>query len=211
METFKDASAQQERRELGEPQYSFTLPTTDDYEDFCWFEHAFSAQDVERILAIGAGSPMIEGSVGPDPGVNRTIRKSEIRWIGPTPESIWLFERLTELVQGCNRARYEFELAGIYENLQITEYGPGGFYNWHKDHGKRAHSIRKLSVTIQLSDPSEYEGGDLEILAGPETRTAPRGLGTAVIFPSFVMHRVTPVIRGVRRSIVAWISGPPYR
>jgi len=201
----------EQQRELGDPQFSFALPTTDDYDDFCWFDQAFSAQDVERILAIGETAPMIAGSVGPNPGVNREIRDSEIRWIGPDSESIWLFERITELVQGCNRARYGFDLAGIYENLQITQYGAGGFYNWHKDHGKRAHSIRKLSVTIQLSDPSEYDGGDLEFLAGPQVQTAPRGLGTAVVFPSFVMHRVTPVTRGLRRSIVAWISGPPYR
>jgi PKHD-type hydroxylase len=72
-------------------------------------------------------------------------------------------------------------------------------------------SCNQMSVTIQLSDPSDYEGGDMEFLCGPEIVTAAKPIGTAIVFPSYIMHRVTPVTRGLRRSVVAWVSGPPYR
>ncbi|MDB2656544.1 2OG-Fe(II) oxygenase [Crocinitomicaceae bacterium] len=79
------------------------------------------------------------------------------------------------------------------------------------DFGAAEISARKLSVTVQLSDPDEYEGGDLEFMINHKTVKAPRKKGTIVVFPSFIMHRVTPITKGTRQSIVGWVSGPPYR
>lgn len=193
------------------PVFTFNLRTTDQYADYCWFDDVFRREEVPALLAVARSFPLEAASVGNEREVDGGIRSSEVRWVSPTADSLWIFQRIADLVRGANQARYGFDLWGMHEGLQVAEYGAGGFFSWHKDHGKETHSIRKLSVTIQLSDPEEYEGGDLELLAGPEIVTAPRRLGTAVVFPSFVMHRVTPVASGRRRSIVAWISGPPYR
>jgi len=78
------------------------------------------------------------------------------------------------------------------------------------DCGQEIQNQRKISVTVQLSAPDEYEGGDLQFNIGRQI-TAPRVQGAAVIFPSFYLHRVTPVTKGVRKSFVLWVGGEPYR
>ena len=72
-------------------------------------------------------------------------------------------------------------------------------------------SRRKISITVQLSDPSEYEGGDLQIKINAGQSDTPKGLGNVVIFPSYLLHRVTPVTKGLRRSLVLWITGPAFK
>ena len=98
------------------------------------------------------------------------------------------------------------------ESIQYTEYfDNGGHYDWHQDIGPGELSIRKVSVTIQLSDSDEYEGGDLEFLRGATPEQAPRGKGVAVLFPSYLLHRVTPLTGGTRRSLVLWLGGSHYK
>jgi PKHD-type hydroxylase len=72
-------------------------------------------------------------------------------------------------------------------------------------------STRKVSVTVQLSDSDEYEGGDLEFMRGSTAEQAPRGKGVVVIFPSYMLHRVTPITKGIRKSFVIWLGGSHYR
>jgi len=191
--------------------FTFNFPTRDAYDDFCWFDRFLSADDIARVLEIAAHVEPERAAVGENRDLKETIRTSVVRWIYPDTNNAWLFDRIGGLVKGCNDVRYGFDLWAMTEGLQIAEYGPGNFFEWHKDHAKGRQSTRKLSITIQLSDPSEYDGGDMEFLAGPEILTAPKAIGTAMVFPAFVMHRVTPVTRGTRRSLVSWISGPPYR
>ncbi|MGB0178111.1 MAG: 2OG-Fe(II) oxygenase, partial [Owenweeksia sp.] len=83
--------------------------------------------------------------------------------------------------------------------------------DWHMDFGAGEISHRKLSMTVQLSDPADYEGGDLEFMINQKVVTAPRTRGTVIVFPSFILHRVTPVTKGVRHSVVGWVSGTPFR
>ena len=90
-------------------------------------------------------------------------------------------------------------------------YGSEDHFDWHLDFGPGAISERKLSITVQLSDEDAYEGGDLEFMVNKEYVKAPREQGTVIVFPSFIMHRVTPVTKGTRESIVGWIAGPPFR
>lgn len=87
----------------------------------------------------------------------------------------------------------------------------GGHYDWHLDRGGLGIAPRKLSAVIQLSDPNEYEGGDLQLYVGSEPTNIKKQKGLVVVFPSFVLHRVTPVTGGTRRSLVAWLSGPKFR
>ncbi len=92
--------------------------------------------------------------------------------------------------------------------LKLASYGIGGHYDWHLDLGvSYPLTMRKVTVAIQLSDPASYDGGDFEALYGKQIDVAPRELGAVVVFPSYVLHRVTPVTRGVRCSLNAWIHG----
>jgi len=111
----------------------------------------------------------------------------------------------------ANEERWEFDLTGFGDGLQYTKYfGGGGHYDWHSDVGLTV-PHRKLSMVVQLSDELEYEGGTLQLNVGHDWLEISKKKGTLVIFPSFVLHRVTPVTSGVRQSLVSWISGPNLR
>ncbi|MBC5764482.1 2OG-Fe(II) oxygenase [Ramlibacter albus] len=165
-----------------------------------------SAAECDAVSAAGKALPPIDGRVelGED-----TYRVSHIAWIEATEAQHWLYHKLGALFRQVN-ARYGFDLVGMFDALQYTEYGPGQHFDWHMDIGRGQTSLRKLSMTIQLTDSGDYDGGDLE-LVGLGANPQARHQGTAVFFPSYMGHRVTPVTRGQRRSLVAWASGAPFR
>ena len=191
--------------------FAFPPRTLPNYHDTCYYENAFSDDEIARVLALAADIAPEEATLGSERSVNTGIRRSLVRWMEVRAENVWLFDKVTALIGDANNVRYGFELAGLFEPLQVAEYREGAFFRWHKDHGAGPHTIRKLSITVQLSDPGDYEGGNMEFIHSPDLETADRSRGTAVVFPSYVMHRVTPVTSGVRRSLVAWVSGPPFR
>jgi len=140
------------------------------------------------------------------------IRKSEIKWMHPDDKSFWVYEKLGQYIEQANNTLWKFNLNSIGDSIQYTVYHEGGgHYDWHVDIGPSSINHRKVSLTIQLSDPDEYEGGDLEIWTGGEFKTIERKQGCAIIFPSFLMHRVTPITKGIRRSLVLWVGGDSYK
>jgi PKHD-type hydroxylase len=107
---------------------------------------------------------------------------------------------------------YNFNLTGFGEPLQLTNYDntDNGMYSWHQDFGGTV--SRKLSLVLQLSDPADYEGGNLELNAGGyEPIRIEKRRGLLVAFPSWQVHQVTPVTQGTRQSLVAWVTGPRFR
>ncbi|MGF1583485.1 MAG: 2OG-Fe(II) oxygenase, partial [Gemmataceae bacterium] len=148
-----------------------------------------------------------EGTVG-EGVIGRRLRQSEIHWIRLNDESQWIYARMAQLAEQAN-ANYRFDIRAISESIQLAEYKVGEYYDWHSDIGSGKTSFRKLSLSVQLSDPTEYEGGDLEFFR--ITDTPATGQGSCIAFPSFLRHRVTPVTRGIRFSLVAWVSGPPFK
>jgi len=134
-------------------------------------------------------------------------RRSLVSWLSPQSPT---GKTLLTILNHINADRYRFELQGL-EPLQYTVYSEGGYYGWHMDLGPHLAQRRKLSLTVQLSDPAAYEGGDFEAQTGSETITGPKEVGTVIAFPSWILHRVTPVTRGVRRSLVVWAGGEPFR
>ncbi len=136
------------------------------------------------------------------------LRRSELSWIPPSEASTAFYHRVGVLFHQAN-LEYRFVLKGLAEPLQIARYGVGGHFDWHTDSGLRETAGRKLSLTVQLSDEADYDGGNLEFI-NIHGRQPARGLGTAIIFPSFLAHRIAPVTRGVRVSIVAWAYGPSF-
>ncbi len=169
--------------------------------------NALSSKDCARVIALGESAPPISAAL--ERGHSAHYRTSTVAWIEPTPDTHWLFHRLGLVFLEVNRA-YGFELVGFAEALQFTVYHPGDHFDWHMDLGPGSVSGRKLTVSVLLSADGDYEGGDLEFL---HTTGNPDDLkqGTAVFFPSYMAHRVAPVTRGIRRSLVAWAYGPTFR
>lgn len=184
---------------------------------------ALTPRQCDRVIELGE-SLRVEAAelANYDPGnpIDEATRRSKVAWIEPTAESAWLYDKLAKLAQRANRS-YQFELIGFGEDLQYTVYDePGAFYTWHQDGLTGDVATRKLAIVVQLTDPAEYEGANLELFdlvadLGPDELAAVhqqmRLRGTAVAFPAFEYHRVTPLLSGVRRSLVVWISGPPFR
>jgi len=138
-------------------------------------------------------------------------RESYITWLSSNKETFWLFDRISNAVLAANKEFFNFHLYGIIEGLQFTNYkSPSGKYGKHVD--KILNSIiRKLSISIQLTDPSEYEGGELNLYLDDDPITMDKQQGTIIIFPSFILHEVMPVTKGERNSLVTWITGDPFK
>lgn len=159
---------------------------------------------------------MGEGTTRSEQGkktAGRDYRSSRVGWVPRKDQYLWLYEKLGELVNEANQSLWQFDLFGMAEPVQLTEYPANqeGHYDWHTDVGAGRTSMRKISITIQVSGPSEYEGGALQFMSRRSPQTAERQAGAAYVFPSYLLHRVMPVTAGVRRSIVVWVSGPPFR
>lgn len=139
-------------------------------------------------------------------GVIDDYRISDLYWIPPNPEAFPFMDAILGIVMRANE-RFEFEV-DHFEAFQLTRYeAPGGHYDYHKDIGGGPTGHRKLSLTVQLSSPDDYRGGELQILSGKEPWTAPKEQGSVTVFPSWERHRVTPVESGTRWSLVTWACG----
>lgn len=142
------------------------------------------------------------------------IRRAEIAWLDDIPEALWVMDRLMALVARANRESFGFDLTDFGESAQVARYGAErqGHFDWHCDIGAGNWAARrKLTVVVQLSDPQDHDGGALELRPDSNTVTAPRQRGLATLFPSFVLHRVTPVTAGTRWSLTLWSHGPAFR
>jgi len=201
---------------MQEQQPMLMYPTLDPKESFLHpfasFHGDFSDEECKKIIEYGNSLEKQTALIGGENGENdKDFRDSSISWIGPTKETDWLFEKLRHIIVGANKECFGFELYGFYEPIQFTRYeAPSGKYDKHVDIGP-GKITRKLSVTIQLSNSDDYEGGDLLIYNGPQGMSGGKKRGTITIFPSFMLHEVTPVTKGTRYSLVTWIGGPTFK
>lgn len=177
--------------------------------DWAWAKDVFSSEELNAIITMGESMGLSKGrTLSPD---GQHIRSSSIRWMYPNEITEWVFERMAKVVLDLNNNLFGFDLDGFCEGFQFTKYtAPSQHYDWHCDRGAKG-SVRKLSVSLLLSDPDDFDGGDLEIKTGTDDERVSRIRGMATVFPSWTLHRVTPVTRGTRYSLVAWISGPAFR
>ena len=144
--------------------------------------------------------------------VDDELRRSRVAWMSNTPDTRWVFEQLANVVANLNADYFNFDLTGFGEPLQLTNYDQEthGMYGWHVDFGRGI--SRKLSVVLQLSDPSDYEGGELQLQPrGAVIESVVKRRGRIAVFPSWTLHQVTPVTKGYRQTIVAWVSGAPFK
>jgi PKHD-type hydroxylase len=173
----------------------------------------FTPEQCKMIIKAGRSEPKQTGQVGGGSGgtVDTKTRTSHISWI-PFKKMLDMYKDIEKLMQKTNRNHFGFDGMTLTEPAQYTEYPEGGFYDWHIDSDINcAHEppVRKISMTCLLSPESEFEGGDLEVMS--EGKVAKLKQGQIVFFASFVRHRVKPVIKGNRKSLVMWFGGTPLR
>ena len=144
--------------------------------------------------------------------MTKTIaRESAVGWL-PFDKMQPMYDDINDFIQKTNRNHFGFGDIQIREQAQITEYLKGGFYEWHTDTSvdmSVESPVRKLSMTLLLNDPSEFEGGELQIAGVKATKLMKQGHAT--IFASFLQHTITPVTRGVRRSLAMWFGGEFFK
>ena len=158
----------------------------------------------KETAGVGMGNP--KGG-----GVDSTKRITTISWI-PFKDMPEMYRDIEATMLKANNNHFGFEGMQITEPGQFTHYLTGGFYEWHMDNdvaGKHQPPVRKISMTLLLSDPSTFEGGDLEIMS--KGKTAKLKQGQAMFFASWLQHRVTPVTKGERKSLVMWFGGPSFK
>jgi PKHD-type hydroxylase len=176
---------------------------------YYWWKGGFSEEDCGRALSVCRKYEREEATVfGNDERSDGKIRKSAVRWIPDEKETHWIFKRLSEFATEANNELFKADISGFTESIQFTEYeGKGTHYDWHPDLGPGKHK-RKLSIVVQLN--GAYEGGELLINNG-QMVTTEKGIGNVTIFPSFLLHKVNPVVSGNRYTLVSWISGPVWK
>ena len=193
-------------------------------ENWAYAERIFTPEECQKIIEIGesgtSASPMKYGSVGDLGNLDEEtmkmvskVRRSPISWIrSDIQENHWIYLRMTEAIKTINNQFFGFDLTEI-QSLQFTSYDAKekGFYGKHIDMMYKSIGTRKLSVTIQLSDPSDYEGGELLLHTGENPERPMKKQGMGVFFPGYTLHEVTPVTKGKRYSLVAWVMGPKFK
>ncbi len=174
---------------------------------------AFDPAECSRIVALAQSAPAADARlVGQQRHHN--LRRADLVWLDDVPGADWVMHRILDIVRQANRAVFGFDLDGFDESPQVARYGAErqGHFDWHADIGDgRLAARRKLTMVVQLSDPKSYTGGALQVRPSANIDEAPRAVGTATLFPSFLLHRVTPVTEGARHSLTVWAHGPGFR
>jgi len=181
------------------------------------WDDAFTSEELQMIIDYCEAQ-------GTEPGTTfsgsqeetEKVRRSNVKFHPRNPDTAWIFDRLNFIIQSSNEMFYGYELNG-YSDFQYTTYTAEqeGKYDWHMDIGlghmpANMNETRKLSLSLLLND--DFDGGEFQINDGQEATAPvlPTPKGRALLFPSFMIHRVKPITRGIRRSLVVWVVGPKF-
>lgn len=188
-----------------------------EFPPYVWYGAMFSPPECDALIRVGESRPLSNGPIGN--GLDgkfevvpsyRQVRTRTL-YLDEVP---WAADRIIERTETTNREHFRFDLTGLHEHLIFLKYEAGehpGKYEWHQDIGGGICSLRKLSMTCQLSRPEDYDGCRLHLFTNCDFDPGKVGLGDAVIFPSYLPHCVTPISRGTRYALVAWVGGPQFR
>jgi len=176
---------------------------------YAFWNNAFSKEECQKIINIAKDKGLIKGTTK---GVTKDVRDSKVSWLYPIDGIDWVFRRVTDITLNLNERFFKFDLFGLNEGFQFTNYeAPSGKYGKHVDRAINS-PVRKLSISIQLTNPEEYEGGELKLYDGEEEGIVmDKAQGTLIIFPSYVLHEVMPVTKGTRNSLVTWVTGKQFK
>ena len=174
---------------------------------YAFWNNAFSKEECITIINIAKDKGLIKGKTKEQ----SDVRDSKISWLYPSDGMDWVFRRVTDITLNLNERFFQFDLFGLNEGFQFTNYeAPSGKYGKHVDRGMNM-PVRKLSISIQLTNPDEYEGGELYLYDDDKGKVMDKTQGTLVIFPSYVLHEVMPVTKGERNSLVTWVTGKQFK
>lgn len=194
-------------------QFAPAPPTDLENNSFVTWDNGFSEEELIAIEKYCESNLEKQEATIAYNNIDSRIRKSKIGWIDNNSETGWFYDKMAFIARKLNAQFYKFDLYGFVEDFQYTVYEStdNGNYDWHIDMGANSVVTRKFSMVLQLTDPSEYEGGDLQIMGGNQIETVDKERGKIVAFPGFVLHKVTPVTKGIRKTIVIWVAGPQFR
>ena len=183
--------------------WSFSLDQVHTYA-YC---KIFSTEECKKIIQIANNKGLIKGVTSGE----SDVRSSKVSWLYHTDDLEWVFKKLTDVILDMNKKYFQFNIFGLIEGLQFTNYkAPSDKYGKHIDRRYKG-VIRKLSLSVQLTDPKEYEGGDLLLYESELGTPMEKEQGTLVLFPSYILHEVKPITKGERNSLVAWVSGKQFK
>ena len=173
----------------------------------------FSPAECDQIMDVARHAPRQDARLV---GANRdhNLRRADLVWLDCLAGAEWVMDRLIDIVRRANRDCFGFDLTEFAESPQIARYGADreGHFDWHSDIGEGPQAARrKLTMVAQLSDGGDYEGGALEVRPSAHVHEGDRRRGHVSVFPSYVLHRVTPVTQGERMSLTVWAHGPAFR
>ena len=176
----------------------------------------FTPKQCQMVIQAGRSEPKQDAYVGNAEGnkggiIDTKTRTSHISWI-PFKKMGEMYKQIEKVMKATNGNHFGFDGMQLTEPAQYTEYPEGGFYDWHVDNDinfQHEPTVRKISMTILLSPENEFEGGDLELVK--EGQSAKIKQGQAIFFASFIRHRVAPVTKGNRKSLVMWFGGTPFK
>lgn len=195
--------------------------------EYTYWNNAFTNEEIDSIISYCEREELESAmTIGVDDLEKiEEIRKSKIKFFGRDCETSWMFERFNNVIDELNERFYNFNLNG-YNKFQYTVYDSSvkGKYDWHMDTtlGHLINDVnfddretRKLTLVMLLSEPEvEFCGGDFQLYIGGDIQTnyttPEMTKGKIICFPSFLIHRVKPVLVGVRKSIVIWVTGPKF-
>jgi PKHD-type hydroxylase len=189
---------------------------------WCYWDNAFTTEELDKMCAYFDTQSLDKAKVVGE--LKEPVRISNVKYYSFDPQddnTVWIFQKMNFVIEHINNQYYGFILNG-YNSFKYTEYEASekGKYDWHMDtilgENKPNHLLdtRKLSITMCVNEPGdEYEGGELQINSTNEStpETIPTKKGRMILFPSFMNHRVTPVTKGKRKSVVVWVEGPKFK
>ena len=191
-------------KKFNNPSWNFYLDKVNSY---AFWEKVFTPEECEKIIKIAKNKGLIKGLTKS----KTDVRKSKITWLYASDDLDWVYRRITDIVLNLNDRFFQFDLHGLNEGLQFTNYkAPSDKYGKHIDRANNL-IIRKLSLSIQLTDPKEYEGGELYLYEDDKGLEMKKEQGTLVLFPSYILHEVKPVTKGERNSLVSWVTGKQFK
>lgn len=190
--------------------------------EWCYWVNAFSPEECDQIIQEAIKLPENFATLGEESiPADKNFRRSMVRWIDymTNPEFTWLYHKFWQLEVAINKDWFGFNVTSL-PPIQFTEYDESyqGEYKSHQDVFwlTQKNSHRKVSLILQLTDPSEYEGGVLNFerigtYPSDGDKIEMKKRGTVIAFPSFIYHRLEPVTKGRRHSLVGWFEGPRWQ
>ena len=185
----------------------------DEVHPYAFWENALTKEECEKIIKISKEDKLKRAKVRNEIENQKfNIRDSHISWIYPQDDRLAsIFQKISGYVNNLNDRFFKFDLYGLIEGFQFTNYkAPGGHYGCHVDTSHTRY-IRKLSIVIQLTDPKKYKGGELKLYFDDKGTIINNSQGFLCLFPSYVLHKVEPVTKGERNSLVGWVTGPNFK